>query len=56
MDDFIKRNLLEKGWPEKEITNAFSYLNKKPGTKGVQENKKDVRNSSSKQKEKNDKK
>lgn len=48
VDEFIKRTLIKKGWPEEEIIRAFSYLDKASSGKKNQENKKDIKEENTK--------
>ena len=42
-DDYIKKSLLNKSWPEQEINNAFNTLNNKEFTKKADLEKKEVK-------------
>jgi len=47
-DDYIKKSLLDKGWPEQEINNAFNTLNNKIGANKTDMLKKEVKNKAKK--------
>lgn len=47
-DDYIKKALINKGWPEQEINNAFNTLNNKEIIKKTDLEKKEVKNKTKK--------
>ena len=47
-DDYIRKSLLDKGWPEQEINNAFNTLNNKMISKKEDLLKKEVKNKAKK--------